>query len=81
MVILGLVFWTSSRESGFWKKFYGVVPSLLLCYFIPSLLTTMGLISDEVSNLYFVASRFLLPTSKAWPPSTISSSASPSAAT
>ncbi len=62
MVVLGLVFWTSSRETGFWKKFYGVVPSLLLCYFIPSLLTTMGVISDDVSSLYYVASRFLLPT-------------------
>ena len=62
MVILGLVFWTSSRETGFWKKFYGFVPSLLMCYFIPSLLATVGLISDETSNLYFVASRFLLPT-------------------
>ena len=40
MVVLGLVFWTSSRPTGFWKKFYGVVPSLLLCYFIPSLFTT-----------------------------------------
>jgi len=35
-VILGFVFWTSSRESGFWKKFYVIFPALLLCYFIPS---------------------------------------------
>jgi len=63
MVILGFVFYTSSRASGFWKKFYGVVPSLLLCYFLPSLLSTAGVVSASESKIYFVASRFLLPTS------------------
>ena len=63
MVILGLVFWTSSIGKGFWKKFYTYVPSLLLCYFLPSLLSTAGIISGDSSNLYFVASRYLLPTS------------------
>jgi len=63
MVILGGVFRTSSSESPFWKKFYGIVPSLLLCYFLPSLLATAGIISGEESQLYFVASRYLLPTS------------------
>jgi len=59
--ILGLVFWTSSRDTGFWKKFYAVVPSLLLCYFIPSLFSTAGIFSGDASRLYFVASRYLLP--------------------
>jgi uncharacterized membrane protein len=63
MLILGFVFWTSARQQGYWKKFYTFVPSLLLCYFIPSLLSTTGIIADETSNLYFVASRYLLPTS------------------
>ena len=63
MLILGAVFWTSSRETGFWSKFYKFVPSLLLCYFLPSILSTGGLISGEQSKLYFVASRYLLPTS------------------
>ena len=63
MAILGFVFWGSSRERGFWKSFYTYVPSLLVCYFLPSLLSTAGIISGEESNLYFVASRYLLPTS------------------
>ena len=63
MAILGLVFWTSSRQDGFWKKFYSVVPALLVCYFVPSLFSTFGVISGDLSNLYFVASRYLLPTS------------------
>ena len=32
MILLGFVFHTSSKEEGFWKKFYGVVPALLMCY-------------------------------------------------
>ena len=63
MVILGFVFTTSSSANPFWKRFYSIVPSLLVCYFLPSLLATMGIISGDVSNLYFVSSRYLLPAS------------------
>tara|TARA_B100001996_G_scaffold382785_1_gene375688 strand:- start:1845 stop:3089 length:1245 start_codon:yes stop_codon:yes gene_type:complete len=61
--IIAVVFITSNSENLFWKKFYKFVPSLLLCYFIPSFLNSLGIISGEDSNLYFVASRYLLPTS------------------
>ena len=61
--ILAFVFKTSHSSNPFWKKFYTYVPSLLLCYFIPSLLNSMGIISGENSNLYFVSSRYLLPAS------------------
>jgi len=63
MTILAFVFVTSSSKNPGWKKFYTYVPSLLLCYFIPSLFTTFGVIDPEVSQLYFVSSRFLLPAS------------------
>jgi len=63
MVVLGFVFYTSNLRSSFWKKFYTFFPVILLCYFIPSLLNTTGIVSSEKSNLYFVASRYLLPTS------------------
>lgn len=59
---LGAVFWTSSRESGPWKKFYTYVPALLLCYFIPGIYNSVGLIDGGASKLYNpVASRVLLP--------------------
>ncbi|MES2858786.1 MAG: DUF819 family protein [Pseudomonadota bacterium] len=59
---LGAVFWTSSRETGFWKKFYAWVPALLLCYFIPGIYNSIGLIDGAASKLYNpVASRVLLP--------------------
>jgi uncharacterized membrane protein len=61
---LSMVFWTSSREGGFWKKFYSFVPPLLLCYFIPGIYNSIGLIDGGASKLYNpVASRVLLPAS------------------
>ncbi len=63
MLILAVIFVTSASKNPAWKKFYTFVPALLLCYFVPSLLNTFGLIDAEASNLYFVASRYLLPAS------------------
>lgn len=60
-ILLGLVFYTANSNTPFWQKFYMFVPSVLLCYFLPSLLNTFGLIDGENSQLYFVASRYLLP--------------------
>ncbi|WP_144213188.1 DUF819 family protein [Shewanella donghaensis] len=60
-VILGLVFYTSSSSHPFWTKFYKFIPALLLCYFLPSLLNTFGIVDGDTSKLYFVASRYLLP--------------------
>lgn len=61
--ILVFIFRTSKGSSPFWMKFYSFVPALLLAYFIPSILNSLGLFSGEDSKLYFVASRYLLPTS------------------
>ncbi|MCM4168647.1 hypothetical protein KCTC52924_02336 [Arenibacter antarcticus] len=58
---LGFIFYTSSLKTGFWSKFYNIVPAVLMCYLLPSILASSGLISDKTSNLYFVASRYLLP--------------------
>jgi uncharacterized membrane protein len=63
IVLLALIFKTSSSESPFWKKFYKVIPMLLLCYFLPSMLTTLGIVDPDHSQLYFVASRYMLPAS------------------
>lgn len=107
MVVLAAVFYTSHLENPSWKKFYRIVPSVLLCYFLPALLhwplgliaahwytdglvehvAAMGLsipeglsfseiqswlIENNVpdtkqfeghSQLYYVASRYLLPAS------------------
>ena len=74
MLALGFIFYTESKTSGFWHKFYKIVPGLFLAYMIPALFTTVGLISPEwitisetgegiehSSNLYYMSSRYLLP--------------------
>lgn len=60
-IMLGWVFYTAHCDKPFWKKFYTVVPAVLLCYFLPSLLNTFEIIDGSNSNLYYVASRYLLP--------------------
>ena len=56
---LGVIFWSSSHPA--FRGFYRVVPALLLCYFVPSVYNSIGLIDGSASKLYTVASRFLLP--------------------
>lgn len=74
MLALGLIFYSESIKSGFWSKFYKIVPGLFVAYMVPAFFTTVGLIAPEWestnaageitehhSSLYYVASRFLLP--------------------
>ena len=63
MITLAVIFATSNSTQPFWKKFYIFIPSLLLCYFIPSIYSTLGWIDPNSSQLYYVASRYLLPAS------------------
>ena len=60
-MILGLVFYTKQSENKFWVKFYTYVPALLMCYLLPSFLTTFKLVDADSSQLYYIASRYLLP--------------------
>lgn len=61
MATLGVVFWTAHSAHPALQRFYRYVPALLLCYFIPALYNTFGLIDGEASDLYYIASRYLLP--------------------
>ncbi|WP_158975870.1 DUF819 domain-containing protein [Cellulophaga sp. L1A9] len=58
---LGFIFYTSSLTTGFWSKFYSIVPAVLMCYLLPAILASFHIISDDISQLYFMASRYLLP--------------------
>lgn len=74
MLALGFVFYTSSSSNSFCKKFYKYIPALLMAYMLPGALTTLGVIAPEwtstnsagevikhKSQVYYIASRFLLP--------------------
>ena len=63
MLSIGFIFYSSNLKSGFWSQFYKVVPALLMCYLLPAIFNSLGIISDSSSNLYFVASRYFLPAS------------------
>lgn len=71
---LGFIFYTENIKTGFWPKFYKVIPSLFMAYLIPAFFTTLNIISPEwevknavgeilkeKSQLYYIASRFFLP--------------------
>ena len=58
---LAIVFHCSSLPR--FKGFFKIIPSLLLCYFLPAAYNSLGIVDGEASNLYFVASRYLLPAS------------------
>ncbi len=74
MLTLGFVFYTSISKNKSWIKFYKIVPALLMAYLLPAIFTSAGIIAPDwetinetgeivkhESNLYYVASRFLLP--------------------
>ncbi len=63
MLSLGFVFYTESKKTGFWSVFYKYIPGLLMCYMIPAVFNSLGWISADVSQTYFIASRYLLPAS------------------
>jgi uncharacterized membrane protein len=63
MIILGIIFYTSSLKKGFFPKFYKIVPALLLCYFIPAIFNSFNIISaDNSKDIYYVSTRYLLPS-------------------
>ncbi|UTA70185.1 DUF819 domain-containing protein [Emticicia sp. 21SJ11W-3] len=56
---LALIFYSTKVKT--FSKFYKVVPPILLCFFIPGLLSSFNVISAAESQLDETASRFLLP--------------------
>ncbi len=61
LVLLYLIFYSNKYGGTFWQKFYKFFPPILLCYFIPGALNSTGIISGELSQIYPVVSRYLLP--------------------
>jgi len=60
LAVLAVIFWFG--EQAFGKKLFGIVPKLVFCYFVPTTLTTLGML-PEASPLYDWIKAFLLPAS------------------
>lgn len=60
LAVLAAIFWFGETAPG--KKLFGIVPSLVFCYFLPTTLTTLGVLPAE-SVLYDWIKSYLLPTS------------------
>jgi uncharacterized membrane protein len=63
MLCLTFVFFTSGSKKSGWKKFYKYIPALLMCYLLPAVLNSLGIISSESSDTYKFAKNYLLPAS------------------
>ena len=61
LILLGLVFHTTQSPHPFWQRFYRYVPALLLCYLLPALMNTLGIVDGTGTPLYRVAIDYLLP--------------------
>jgi uncharacterized membrane protein len=60
LAVLAAIFWFG--ETGPGKRLFSVIPSLVLCYFVPTTLTTLGVLPAE-SALYDWIKVYLLPAS------------------
>lgn len=64
LLIIAGVLTSASSARPFWQRFYAIVPTTLLCYFLPSLLNTSGFAQPAtIDALYGVVTRLLLPCS------------------
>jgi len=60
LAVLAVIFWFSQHPRT--RSVFKVIPALVFCYFIPTTLTTLGVIPDEC-DLYTWVKTFLLPVS------------------
>ncbi|WP_437921576.1 DUF819 family protein [Sphingobacterium sp. LRF_L2] len=62
MMVLGLVFYSSSLKNKYIQGFYAVIPPLLMCYFLPGILNSLHIIDGQNSPLAGIGSRYFLPS-------------------
>lgn len=60
LAVLAGLFWFNSTAPG--KKFFSIIPMLVFCYFLPTALTTAGVLPDD-SPVYAWIKGYLLPAS------------------
>ncbi len=60
LTVLALIFWAQTRPV--LGKIFKIIPALVFCYFVPTLLTSLGIIPAE-SPMYTWVKQFVLPAS------------------
>ena len=60
LAVLAILFWIGDRTLG--RRLFNIVPKLVFCYFVPTTLTTLGIL-PEASPLYSWIKVYLLPAS------------------
>ncbi len=59
---LGAVFWAADSKISWLQRFFRFVPPLLLCYFLPAIFNTLGVIDGTTTKVYNpIARDVLLP--------------------
>ncbi|MEA3391562.1 MAG: DUF819 family protein [Candidatus Marinimicrobia bacterium] len=62
LMIIPAVIYAINNHTNWGKRFFGIVPPLVFAYFIPTILTSLGVIPDS-SPIYTEIKRFVLPAS------------------
>ena len=60
LAILAVIFWFGEQPAG--RKLFSIIPKLVFCYFVPTTLTTLGVLPEE-SGLYDWIKGYMLPAS------------------
>lgn len=60
-LFLGIIFYTAGLKNRFFVGLYKLMPVMVACYFLPSLLNTFHLIQISNSHLTFLARDYLMP--------------------
>ncbi len=60
LIVLAVLFWSNTTRAG--SKFFSIIPMLVFCYFVPTALTTAGVLPDDAAVYGWIKS-YLLPAS------------------
>ena len=64
MGVVGLIFATGDSAHPFWRRFYAIIPGIILCCFVPAGLNSAGVFAPGLGKqIYGFAATYLLPAS------------------
>ena len=64
MGVVGLIFATGDSAHPFWRRFYAIIPGIILCCFVPAGLNSAGIFAPGLGKqIYGFAATYLLPAS------------------